>query len=414
MKTTIKTLSIIIMISVFPIYGNILQSFGFIQSHKGNKNIYNPLAEEDFVVYVPDSFLMYGLDPNAAGNATFEAFGVEKGVSVVVQRFPSMGDLIQTLIAQKNNPIADVVLGIDEILIHDAKTEDILTPYTDFENENISSNLINDLDPEKYVVPMDYGPIAIIFDTEYITVAEYPRLENLTIDYLLEEFIDDFVTQNPRLSSTGLNFLLNQIVFYQEILEKDWKEFWDKAKNEIIIDDSWDYSWERVFVKKEAHMMVSYGTDPAYNAFFNYSFEKNGVVLHDEDETKYGWIQIEGAGIVKGTTQKDLAKNFIDHLLSKEIQEIIPTNNWMFPVNTAAELPPCYDYAIHPSNFTILNDFVSQNYIKENYNTWLEEWRKTVYGGLWWLWITISAAVVLIAGIVATVIYIRRQRIDLD
>src|SRR5690606_39282017 len=47
--------------------------------------------------------------------------------------------------------------------------------------------------------------------------------------------------------------------------------------------------------------------------------------------------QIEAVGIVSGTGVPELAHRFVDYVLSEEVQSLIPTTNWMFPVN--AETP---------------------------------------------------------------------------
>ena len=59
-------------------------------------------------------------------------------------------------------------------------------------------------------------------------------------------------------------------------------------------------------------------------------------VLTPEGEA---YRQIEGAGIVRGSDQVDLAHAFLDYILSAEVQELIPPTNWMFPVNREAAVP---------------------------------------------------------------------------
>ena len=304
-----------------------------------------------------------------------------------------------------SNP--DIVIGLDSTMVSKAKSEGILTPYTEVNLENISTDLVNALDSEKYLIPIDYGLIAFVYDSAFINSSQTTELDSLTFENLLSVFGEDLVVQNPTLSSTGLNFLLYQIVFYEEILGQDWQEWWKVAKDLVVIDDSWSDSWDRVFGRKQQHMMVSYGTDPGYNAFFGYGNETNARIINYESEL-YGWMQIEGIGIVNGATNLTLAKAFIDHAISTDFQELIATNNWMFPASSSIELPPCYDYAITSENVTLLNALVTPSYIGENYQDWLIEWQNIIYiKKYWWVWLVISS--VIIIGIAVTVVLYRRK-----
>ena len=376
-------------------------------------HIFNPNADGELVIYTHDSFLAWGLDSTSVKQKAFEDFGLLYDVTVRVQEFSGMVEALNSLISQKNNPQADIVIGLDSVSINRAKEEEILKPITSGVNiTSIPTWLIDALDPDKYLLPIDFGLIAIIFDTEYITTSSYPEILDLSFDDLLTLFGDDFALQDPTLSATGLNFLLYQIVFYEEILGLNWEDWWEDAKDIVAIDQSWSDSWARVFDTKEDHMMVSYGTDPAYNAFFNYSFEQNAALICDNSQ-EYGWMQIEGIGIVEGTTNETLSKLYLDYALSLDVQELIATNNWMFPANSEVTLHDCYDYAITTENVTLLNTLVSSSYIGDNYQTWLNTWERLIFGrGTWWIW-TLFSALVVVAAIVITV-YVFRRKTKLD
>ncbi|MFW9922636.1 MAG: thiamine ABC transporter substrate-binding protein [Candidatus Thorarchaeota archaeon] len=387
-----------------------------IQGISSNAKVleFNAEAENELVIYTHESFLTWGLDPEASRYTAFEKFALEKGVSIRIYNYNGMVDALNDLIREKDNPRADLVIGLDNTMVARAKTEGILEPYTEVNLDNISTSLVNSLDPEKYLLPIDYSLLAFVFDTEFINTTSYSELSDLSFELLNSTFAEDLVVQDPTLSATGLNFLLYQIVFYEEILHLDWTIWWETIKDKLIIDSSWSASWDRVFTTKESHMMVSYATDPAYNAYFNYSFEKNAEIIHYNSQ-KYGWLQIEGIGIVNGTDDLALAKEFIDHSLNGEFQDLIAVNNWMFPANQAIVLPPCYSYAITPEDVIILNDYLTPTEIGDNYLSWLNEWEEIVYGtGLWWLWVTIPSSIILIAILVAVPLYLRSKRLNID
>lgn len=417
-KRNMKILLIIISVLILPLNNSKLtytnNVSGYSNSPGFKQIIINAAGDQELVIYTHDSFLAWGSDPETTLNTAFHDWGVANDVTINLKLFSGMVNALNSLILEKSAPVADVIIGLDSVMVNRAKEADVLMPYADANLENISTSLIAALDPEKYLLPIDYGLIAFIFDTEFISASNNPELAELTFENLLTTFGEDFVVQDPTLSATGINFLLYQILFYEEILGQDWKSWWEAAKGLVTIDQSWSDSWDRVFGTKEDHMMVSYGTDPAYNAYFNYSFEQNAALI-SKDSTKYSWMQIEGIGLVNGATNVTLAKSYIDFALSPAMQNLIAVNNWMFPANTEVTLPPCYDYAITVENVTILNDLVTSDYIGANYQTWLNEWEQLIFDtGFWWLWVLIPAVVVFIAIIATVVIFTRGKKLDIE
>ena len=49
--------------------------------------------------------------------------------------------------------------------------------------------------------------------------------------------------------------------------------------------------------------------------------------------------QIEFVGILKGTENRALAEKFVDFMLSKQFQEDVPLQMFVYPVNPNAALP---------------------------------------------------------------------------
>ena len=74
-----------------------------------------------------------------------------------------------------------------------------------------------------------------------------------------------------------------------------------------------------MFTSGEAPIVLSYATSPAYHVEY-------------EDITRYkafipeegGYLQIEGAGIVKNCPHKELAEKFMNWMLTEEFQRNTP------------------------------------------------------------------------------------------
>ena len=85
--------------------------------------------------------------------------------------------------------------------------------------------------------------------------------------------------------------------------------------------------------------------------------------------------QIEFVGILKGTTQPELAQAFVDFMLGQTFQEDIPLNMFVFPVNDRAGLPPEFTaWAQIPAEPVM----VAPADIEAHRDEWLEAWTEVV------------------------------------
>ncbi len=333
--------------------------------------------EPDLVIYTYDSLLAWGKDANKTYDQVFGNFERMYNVKIEIRKaFSDAREMMLTAIQEKDNPTADVIIGVDNILIHEALANDLFEPYTPQNISQIRPDLISELDPEHHVTPFDYGLIALVYDMTHLNSTTTPNINNLTFEDLLNDtFANTLIVENPTLSSPGLSFLLSQIAVYEKILHKDWKTWWQAIKGKVRVASGWSEAYDLFFTPEaNRHMVVSYGTDAAYSMYFYNSTTTNATLTRDNGQP-CGWMQIEGIGLVKNAKHAELAKKFIDYFLSVQVQELIPTNNWMYPANTHAKLPECYDYAIDPYNVYQLNQLLSYNEIETNLSTWLEDWQ---------------------------------------
>ena len=278
-------------------------------------------------------------------------------VDVKVVKLGDGGNVLSRIKLEKRNPKADVVIGLDQSLVVEAVKNDLLISYkplnaSKIENQDIVFN------QNYFVTPYDYGAIAIIYDPERLDTTP-KTFEDLT------KMDKSLIIQDPRSSSTGQAFLLWTIAIYGE----DWKEFWKELKPAILtVTTGWTDSFSK-FEAGEAPMMVSYATDGAYSYEY-YESTKYKALIPEEG----GYVQVEGAGIVKGTKNEELAKRFIEFLLMDEFQKKVPLNQWMFPV-TNVELPESYEYALKPEKILT----IESEEIANNLNKWLNEWEELMY-----------------------------------
>lgn len=328
--------------------------------------------EGELVIYTYESLLKWGDDPDAVRKAVFEGFNDEYGVSVKVVEFPDARDALMAVVEEFNQygrPKADIIIGLDNILVEEAKDKGVLEKYTPPNIDVIPQKLRDSLDPDGYSIPYDYGLIAFVYDSQRVDLNKV-SLE----DFMNPDLAGMLVGEDPSRSSTGISFLLMEISFYEHILGKDWREWWIGVRDYINIQPSWGDAYD-VFFTEEANrpIVVSYGTDPAYSYYFYNSTQYSATVI-THDGKGYGWLQIEGISIIKNAPHRKAAEKFIEWFISEEVQQYVALNNWMYPANSNVELPPSYQYAIHPDEVIPLNNYIAKDEIKNNLQSWLEEW----------------------------------------
>jgi len=286
------------------------------------------------------------------------------------------------------------LIGIDNVLIYTAKEEEILQPYDSPALSNISQTIIDNLDSEKYVLPYDMGVIALWHSVNRINTTTNPELANLTLQDILDYDLDKkLVVQNPNFSSPGLGFLLWTIAVYGDanigfegLLGQNWRDWWKEAKKDLRIVSSWGDAFSIYYTEEENRpMMVSYGTSPAYDVCHPIYGVGDGnpppsaAILSHEQNLENAWLQIEGIGLVNNSPHPDAGKQFIDWFLSKELQDNIPLNNWMYPVHENATISSCFiDNSINPNEVDILNNLISSELLRENLEQWKRDWKTEV------------------------------------
>ncbi len=341
--------------------------------------MFNPVQQRTLTVYTYGSFMDWGDDNDTDFFAPFEE---RYDVDVIIdRRADDANTLVAILEAEKVNPIADVVIGIDNILILEQVAKSVLEPYTPVNLSLIDDSIVAALDPEHYVVPFDFGLVTIIYSMADMNTTTHPELANLTFaDLAYPAMARALVAEDPYLSSPGLAFLLTEIAVHEKLLGTEWTDWWSNVKNDIAIQPGWTEAWELWYTDPTKHMMVSYGTDPAYSAYYTQTEPDVGTAPIYYDDEHYAWMQVEGMGLVKNGPNPELAKLFIEYCLSPAVQKYVALNQWMFPANMNVELDSAFDYALRPDEVTLLNELLGQAEIAENLASWKSEWNDIIRG----------------------------------
>ncbi len=240
-----------------------------------------------------------------------------KGIEV---EFVPVNGLVSMLELEKNNPKADIVMGLTAINATQAKEKGFLAPYKPKGTDRLQSEDFV-MDPEWYVSAFDYGALAVNYNTT--TLATPPR----SFEDMIAMGGRSLIVEDPR-SLTGQEVMLWSYALYGD----KWEEFWTRMKPAVLAVAP---GWSEAFAKLqagEAPMMMGFATSDLY--FTDGKFDS---FIPEEG----GYIYLEGAALVAKKHIKSAAKSFMDALWDPEFQKTMLEQNYMLPV-TAYKLPAEY------------------------------------------------------------------------
>jgi len=311
-------------------------------------------------------------DSFSVSENVIKSFEEANHAKVVFLQSGDAGAVLNKALLTKDAPLADLLFGVDNTFLSRALEGDIFEPYESPALSEIPEEY--QLDNSNRALPVDYGDVCINYDKAYF--AE----NNLTVPQGLEdltkpEYEGLLVVENPATSSTGLAFMLATVAHFGD----SYTDYWQALKdNGVVVVDGWEMAYYTNFSGSSGRgpqpMVVSYGTSPAVEVVF--------AEPKPEDAPTASIIgpdtcfrQIEFVGILKGTQNRALAEKFIDFMLSKEFQEDVPLQMFVYPVNPAAGLPEEFTkYAQAPEQAASL----PAEEIAANRDQWIQAWTDVV------------------------------------
>jgi thiamine transport system substrate-binding protein len=305
-------------------------------------------------------------------------FEQQTGAKVQILKSGDAGEMLNKVILSKASPLGDVVFGIDNTFLGRALSSGIFDAYAPAGLDSVAADL--KLDKDNRLIPIDYGYVNLNYDLGFFKTKALVVPQTLR-DLTKPEYKGMLVVQNPATSSPGLAFMLATIATFGETGTYTWKDFWrDLRKNEVDISSGWSQAYYDKFSgaggagKGKYPMVVSYSTSPAAEVFYSEGALKTpptGNIL----PPKGVFRQIEFAGIVKGTKETELAKVWMDFMLSRVVQEDIAPSMAVYPVLPAAMLEETF--AKYAPNVKEPAD-ISPDLIAKNREKWLQEWTQVV------------------------------------
>lgn len=308
-------------------------------------------------------------DSFAVSDEVLAQFEAANNATVNILRAGDAGTMVNQAILTRDNPLADVLFGVDNTFLSRALDANIFEPYDATGVETVPAALR--LDARERVTPIDYGDVCVNYDKAAYGDANLPpqTLEDLT----KAEHRSQLVVEDPGTSSPGLAFMLATIARFGESGNYTWLDYWrDLRDNDVAIVSGWEEAYQSTFSGGsgggDRPLVVSYATSPVAEVYYSspQPAESPTGVMADGC-----FRQIEFAGVLVGAKQPDLAKRLVDFLLSAELQADIPLQDFVFPAVPSTTLPQVFsDFAARvPGSLTLPPDTIAAN--RER---WLNEW----------------------------------------
>ncbi len=298
-------------------------------------------------------------------------FTADTGYELEVLPSGDAGELTNKLVLTKDNPIADAVYGIDNTFGSRALDEGVVAAPDDATQPAHTEQFGLTGDEESAMAPVDWADVCVNIDDQWF--AREGLEPPTTADDLTDPaYADLFATPGASTSSPGFAFLLFTIATYGE---DGWQDYWrDLVDNGVRVTSGWTEAYEGDFTasgKGDRPIVLSYNTSPPFTIPEDGNRPTTSALLQT------CLRQVEYAAVLEGAENPEGARAVVDWLQSREVQEALPTNMYVLPVDNEATLPADWArWAPRPDDTVD----VEPARITEMRETWIREWTDLTSG----------------------------------
>ncbi|MBX7550572.1 thiamine ABC transporter substrate-binding protein [Streptomyces sp. NPDC004232] len=315
-------------------------------------------------------------DSWAVSKSVLQDFEKKTGYKVKVLKDGDAGQAVNKAVLTKDNPQGDVFFGVDNTLLSRALDNGLFQPYQAKGLDQVGAAYQLDKDKHR-VTPIDYGDICVNYDKAYFSAHKLTPPQSFA-DLAKPAYKNLLVTENAATSSPGLGFLLGSAAQFGDT---GWQDYWKKLKaNGVKVVDGWEQAYYQEFSgssegKKaggDRPLVVSYASSPPAEVIYA---KKRPSTAPTGVANGTCFRQIEFAGLLSNAHNPKGAKAFIDFLVSKEFQEDMPLNMYVYPVLKGAKVPAEFTAygpaAQHPET-------MAPGTIAANRDQWVKAWTSLV------------------------------------
>jgi thiamine transport system substrate-binding protein len=292
-------------------------------------------------------------------------FEQQTGYDLTVQPSGDAGALTNKLVLTKGSPIADAVYGIDNTFASRAVDEGVLADFTPDTNPG-EDHEPQDEAAAAQLTPVDYSDVCVNVDDVWFE--EHDLDPPASFEDLADPAYEGlFVTPAPSTSSPGLAFLAATVAEYGE---DGWQDYWQRlVDNDVKVTAGWSDAYQVDFTagggSGDRPIVLSYASSPPFT-----------IPEGEQEPTTRALLdtcfrQVEYAAVLDGAANPEGAQAFVDFLGSREFQQALPDEMYVFPVDPEATLPDLWaEFAVPAEDPRTL----PESEIAAHRSQWLEEW----------------------------------------
>jgi len=276
-----------------------------------------------------------------------------------ITKYPDALSMLEDYKEHQDSIDVDLLLGLDNTLLFMIEEDSLFLEYESINLNNVPDELI--FDKKHLINPFSYSYIA--FNYNSYVISDPP----ITFGEMQDgKFKDQIIMMDPRTTSMGRAMLFWSVVAFGR---NGYGHFWRSIKPNIFnIYDNQDDAYN-AYLAGEAPIILGLETTPIYH------LQQEGIEKYKSTIPQEGGFKlIQGVSIAKKTQKLYLAQKFVDLLLSERIQEMIPTEMWMKPVNRKIELP--VDFAILPELSVDYTSKLTTRQTRWQYDSWIAKWKR--------------------------------------
>ena len=273
----------------------------------------------------------YTIMPEKYASQVFEAFTAETGVKVNFMRFSS-GEALARVVAEKNNPQVDMILGGPADTYEAGIKEGVFEQYTPAEADMI---------PEKFRSPENYWTGVGIIPLVFLTNGKFLKEKGLEAPASWNDLLDPAYKNGLQMADARTSGTATERIYaLVKIMGEDEAFAYQKKLHENI----------QMYTKSGAGGAMPIATGQAASGIFYIvdalEIQQQGhdvVLSYPSEGVSYG---IEATGILKGAKNLENAKKFMDWASSKTFAQLlvdkkinyIPTRTDVVTTNPALDV----------------------------------------------------------------------------
>ncbi|MCL1949007.1 MAG: extracellular solute-binding protein [Turicibacter sp.] len=317
-------------------------------------------APEETTANDSRSLVIYSNALNDARSAWLEDIARDAGFELSLLAIGG-GDLPNRLITERNNPIADVVFGLNHVAFETLKANDVLSPFTPVWADEIPNGWN---DPEGYYHALTQLAITLVYNKAVLDETTAPT--DWTDLWEREEFRGQYFINNNLGGATIRMAMASILVRYRDdngiygVSEEGWNAMRSFFEHGIVgSQDEFFQSlvdevtpivtlWTGGIIQREEEFGVNVGiVTPEIGAPFI----------------------IESISIVNGTQNRELAEEFINWFGSAEIQTKWSQEFYQVPANSIAR--PNAPEAMERLLDGVFPQDIDWEFVTENIDNWM-------------------------------------------